>query len=298
MPAQRRWTFIRKPVVWFAALIVAAAGTAVTGIAGKYITKGTDRIGADIHVIEVDATVGYVGSVVVPANTDLTGLSDGRYGELVKLPGAVRIGEVFIRITISATRSTPVKITNITPVVAGNRCDPPLEEGWGMVESGGGGDSSLTFSTRIDDPRPTLDQTGTDNAGKTIDHPDYFDTGGLISLPDNETDVLYMRVSARQGYCRFTYRVDYVGPSGPRSMTIDNHGQPFAVTSAVGGGIEGPAAPGDYSWTVPHFATSCHTSNGRLPKLTHTQLEQAQAVYQSGGYKALAEFCAPLPPAT
>ncbi|WP_280461793.1 hypothetical protein [Nocardia carnea] len=243
----------------------------------KVLTKAFDRLGADIKIVDVNPAYQLDALFAAPANTTMYEWKrGGSWPEFLMPRGGIYISRSTIQIVLTTSRSQPVRITQMTPVLTEGGCTAPLIRGWGYIDQRPqGASSALRFVTLIDDPNPTLARDGMDDSGASIEQHDYFGNGGMIDLVSNELTVIQVENYVNYGFCRFRFRVEYVAPGGPGTMTIDDHGKPFAITSRS---LAPPAPngylPGGYDWYILNDVELCVSYNGRPVKLTATQVQE------------------------
>ncbi|NKY32259.1 hypothetical protein HGA13_04115 [Nocardia speluncae] len=254
-------------------IVVGAVATWSATMVEKYLTQGLERLGDDIRVVDVNPAFELYATFAVPPDADLSP-PEGQLAldaEEIMARGGVYLSETVIQITLETSRSKPVTVTRIAPVLVGSGCSEPLGEGWGFVDNGGqGGIDGLVFMTTIDAPSPVLNRTGFDNS-EPVDQPDYFGNGSMIELVDGETTVLQIMVEAGSGFCHFAFRVEYIGSNGPGVLTIDDDSKPFKV-SAVTGMTPAIVPTNNFDWFMPHATDGCLTSDGQRAKLTEEQV--------------------------
>ena len=281
----------RKPIAWLAVIVVGAVATWSGTMIEKYLTKGFDMVGADIRVVDVNPMFKTHGSFVVAADTDLTSynvpwldISD----QFKVFPGGTNVQNMVIQITLETDRSEPVNVTRIDPVLVDGGCVTPTGKGRGFVDNSpqGGGERADRFTTTISKERPTLDHYQYDGESASTTEPDYFNNGGLIKLQDGEAKILQVKVITVDKFCRFEFHVDYVAPNGRGSLTVDDHGEPFEITSRL------PET--EYDWSMMFPSYGCLTHDGRRAKLTSEQVRERNAIHQSeeGGIPAMQQYCA------
>ena len=258
----------------------------------KYLTEGLEQLGDDIEIVDVNATIRGLGRFAVPPGIDLSGHDEmvGRFGEYLIPRGGVYLDEFAIQISLKSNRSQPVYLTNISPELTGGRCSKPLEQGWGVVDNAAEGiATAIRFSTIVDAQNPTMTPIGFGKNEGPLIQKDYFGNGGMITLNLNEPDVLQIETRVNKGFCKFSFRVDYIGPDGRETMTIDNHGKPFEISSIVG--LPNPSgAPGNYVWWLYHINDQCLTRDGKRARLTMEQIVHKESLPRGGGQHR--EYCA------
>ena len=131
-----------------------------------------------------------------------------------------------------------VQIVNITPVES---CSRPLR-GTLFYAPGQGDDISAHLYFNLNDPRAPASYT---NANSSIKHPDYFGNY-TISLKYGEVFTFQITAAVLNKSCQFTLTLTGIVNGKTFAESVNNHGQPFRVTSLL---LVPPAAD-----DVPDFA--------------------------------------------
>ncbi|RLU86338.1 hypothetical protein CTZ27_25560 [Streptomyces griseocarneus] len=127
-----------------------------------------------------------------------------------------------VQVVLQGVRQTPVRITDLE---VNADCIAPLT-GTLMLAPAAGEDDSIRIGVDLDSARrvPYI----RDGSGKKTP---YFPEH-TISLAEKEQVVLDILATTTRHYCAYTYRLKILTEDGERSLTIDEHGQPFKVSAA------------------------------------------------------------------
>jgi hypothetical protein len=172
---------------------------------------------------------GPIGQYYVVPRSELSGPTGLEPGEVsiddppdlafAKRHSAVDGSPQFVRLQLRAKGDEPVTINSIKIHVE-KRVAPV--EGWYAVSGGCGGLETRIATVDLDSPNPEahfLDELGAPNRRITL----------FVTRTDIEQ--IDLQASTRKSMVDWTAEVFYSGPDGDGSIAVDDHGQPFRVTT-------------------------------------------------------------------
>jgi hypothetical protein len=131
-----------------------------------------------------------------------------------------------IQLVVQGNGRGLVQIVNITPV---ERCSQPLR-GTLFYAPGQGQDVSAHLYYNLNDPQAPAGYTHANTEGAI--YPDYFGHY-TISLAFGKIFTFQITASVRNRYCQFTLIVAGIANGKTFTESVNNHGQPFRVTSLL-----------------------------------------------------------------
>ncbi|MFJ4198348.1 hypothetical protein ACIP2Y_01745 [Streptomyces sviceus] len=152
---------------------------------------------------------------------DLNEMDRQKFLEWVQIHGGVQVGHLRLTVTISGNRSQPVEVTGIH---VKKTCKEPLTGAYMLGLSGLGEGPVIGMAFDLKEPVPV--------AHKYVNYEpsgNYFNEK-KISLAPNEQQTLIITVSSDNKYCSFTFEMAVVDAGRVATVTIDDHGRPFALT--------------------------------------------------------------------
>jgi len=247
-----RRTWWRRPIVWLVAVVVAGLGAYLTDVVRQVLDnvasaeQVSDALSGEsaISVVEVthlfDNEVGAQG-YVVPATVDAAPMRDLTQRDTARWAtanGAVDYRTTAWQVTLEGTRSAPVEVVDIVPVLDGP-CGAPLRGG--LIDDGSEGvTDKVLLHVDIDRPNASFQRVQV-GISDPVEH--FFATN-KITLPRGEQNVLILAATSDGPYCRWRYRIDYLADGARRSTVLSAPGgKPFEVTGP-------PADRAGYDWVV------------------------------------------------
>jgi len=157
------------------------------------------------------------------SKTELTELRDKSWVDeaWAKEHGGMAGSPQVVRLELRGKSDEPVTVTAIQPEVVSAR--PPLK-GWYIAAPSGCGVETIRFATIDLDASPPTVGYFKDDASPQARHLALF-----VTRTDAEQIELW--ASTRKATVDWRAKVFYSGPKGPGSVTIDDGGQPFRVTT-------------------------------------------------------------------
>lgn len=148
-----------------------------------------------------------------------------------------------IRLELRTTLPQQVLIESITPRIL-TRTEPTT--GWYIADGGCGMMMLRLGRINLDDPAPVLRMV----------NPFEEDTPSQIFVTDSDTEVLQIYATTRKHYVEWVLELAYSAPDGRGTITIDNNGEPFRLTSGIGSQVYVP------DWETKDFKRRPDWDNG------------------------------------
>jgi hypothetical protein len=229
----RSW--LRRPLVWFGGIVVAALGVAITNALvptfGSFIGSITEQ-GPPIDVIdatpfksdEVGGSMVFADGGTVTAE-DLAELNaaDDQFAWLIHR-GGVPLDAAFVRLVLEGNRTEAVRIIDAE---VDRDCAAPLD-GVIFLDPPAGADQSIRLNFDLDAQDPTATYRTED--GSTAQ----FFPAQTISLAEDEQLTLVVTASSREQYCTFAVVLSVLEGDRTTEVRIPEAGaRPFAVTARL-----------------------------------------------------------------
>jgi hypothetical protein len=233
---------------WLAGLAVATLGaiitSALTGLPSQVIDVNAlkDRIrpGSDFSsTVDIVYLDDEAYSITVPGNHAPSPLQERLMSRLdnvsapelvddLRRAGGVDVDDLTIRVVVRGRSNQGVQIVGMRPIV--RRRTPPLTGTLFHIPPQAGA-ASIRMIVNFDQPIAVLREVRGSFSGPRGGRP-FFDENS-IKLADGEQDVLVIRAVTSRYSISFVLEVTYLLGNAERTVTIDDHGQPFRVTGTA-----------------------------------------------------------------
>lgn len=221
---------------------------------------------------------GYVvDSSVNPAPAQSLRTSHEDVGQWAEENNAVDLAVTAWEVAVEGTRSEPVAITNIVPLLE-KPCDEALRGG--VIRRGSEGISdNVNLEVDITQPSPNFNRRAAAGQPEVKN----FFRHKKITLQKGEKEVLTLRAKAiSKKHCRWRYRIDYLADGKKNSMKLSApDGAPFEVTGPHPGTVFDNEIT--YDWVVPSPAERSGCNDKTLPKLTWNEFVRTWNAGAAGG---------------
>ena len=252
-----------------AAAIGAAIVVAIGGIVATWITNAAESTtkhilnpaGAPIQVRVAGAGTFFSGHVYAPyyvvprtrvaspaaiGQTDLAKMAKAE-GFLdyawMNAHGAVPGSPQIVRLEVRGKGDEPVIVNAIRAKVVSRQT--PVD-GWYIAAPGCGAEPVRVAAIDLDTPRPTVGYV--DARGES--------THLALSVTRTDAELIELQASTRHASFAWQAEVFYSGPKGDGSLTVDDHGSPFRVTTETGSdgyrpdfaASDGPSLKREHRW--------------------------------------------------
>jgi hypothetical protein len=246
-PPRRR--FWRKPAAWILALALTIVAGTVTAWAGGFFTAvlEAEGISGQAHGERLASDPFVVTSI---SNTTWSSgryvLSDAAAAEaavfFAEHPGgqgwdeewlrahdAVPAGSAKWEIELEGKRTDKVEIADIEPVVVGGRCRDTAR-GSLILQEAAGSDPKIPMLLDLDKTNPRLQELDPETYEPSGPFFDYK----KITLAKDENVALVIAATVTEGYCEWTFQVDYTADGRRTSTELRAPGdRPFALTGVL-----------------------------------------------------------------
>lgn len=198
--------------------------------------KVEEAIGPEaIRVISVHRLPGSTGHVLLPTDPARRDAAladplrlDGELTEWKDKFDLVAAGYVTWEIALETFRDERIEITNMTPVLEGDKCDAPLTGGL-LFNEDAGELGKIALDIEIDSKKPVF-MAQLDPNGPQVP---YFQHR-QIGLEKGKKDTIALTAYANNGHCRWHIRADYYAAGAKRSQLLGRpDGRPFEVTAIM-----------------------------------------------------------------
>ncbi|MXG29814.1 hypothetical protein [Streptomyces sp. YIM 132580] len=146
--------------------------------------------------------------------------------------GAVNLERLTLRVVFTGHRNQTVNIVNIQPEIV-ERGAPWSGTLFSVPSQAGSPTMNMMFD--LDRPRPVARKATFDEEKGGIAPGGPFFGEQTITLKDTGQQVLLVRAVTARHYVAFRLKATYMLGDRTRSVTIDDHGEPFQVSAVSGG---------------------------------------------------------------
>lgn len=130
------------------------------------------------------------------------------------LPGSPQI----VRLEVRGKGDEPVIVNAIRAKVVGRQT--PVD-GWYIAAPGCGAEPVRIATIDLDAPRPTIGYVNARGASTQL----------ALSVTRTDAELIELHAATRRASIAWQAEVFYSGPKGDGSLTVDDHGKPFRVTT-------------------------------------------------------------------
>lgn len=204
-------------------LILALVGVIAAVLALQPVFDSWSESGASVQVVDYGTGQGTSPNLILPRSINEIdrpppASDQAAFTEWSEDNDAVYADNMSVGFTATSDQASPTIITNVRVEVV--RREPPLAGTW-VVPDGAGpqGERIILANLDADPPTATLDGT--------FEFP--------LRVNDEDTELFSIRARATNCHCFWRIELDVIdNDSGEtRTLTVDDHGQPFEVTGTV-----------------------------------------------------------------
>jgi hypothetical protein len=133
------------------------------------------------------------------------------------LPGSPQV----VRLEVRGKGDEPVIVNAIRAKVIDRQA--PVD-GWYIAAPGCGAEPVRIANIDLDAPRPTVEYVDARGGSTNL----------ALSVTRTDAELIELHAATRRATIAWQVEVFYSGPKGDGSLTVDDHGRPFRVTTEIG----------------------------------------------------------------
>jgi hypothetical protein len=237
--ADDRAALLKKPALWFAGVVVAALGVAITNALVPEFGRGIARIVEQGEPVTVDnIRLHQHGGLYMafPIGVHFTdseavelGLAEDQWA-VISSRGATPVGVVNILLTVSGNRQEKVRIQDLT---AEKECTEPLTGAY-FESPAAGAVPSIELFMDLDEPQPRSMDSPPWYPPEDSNTPSrsYFDTN-TVELEKDEQVVFAVVAHVDESFCSFELEMSVLEGDTVRVQRINYRGESFKVTPGL-----------------------------------------------------------------